>query len=102
MMKVAEIPGAFFLLIEVAQRDVEAHRAVAHGGRIKLPRLDLQAWVEIHGPFNNVALSARLDLGYSFLSARHDPALIRVPRALIAARLAFQQSALPHAALDRK
>src|SRR5258708_529557 len=98
MMEVTEIAGAARFFIQIAESDVEAHGAIAHGGGVEFPRRHFEAGIEIYGPFDDVSFAARFDLDHRFLHAAENPFLVSVPGRLAAARLAFEQSAYAHAA----
>src|ERR1022692_451985 len=97
-MEVAEISLAYRFLVQVAQRDVESHGAVAQGDGIELAWRDFKARIEVHGPFDDVSFAARLRLCHRFLRAGEYPFLVRIPGGLALARLAFEQTARAHSA----
>ena len=90
-MEVAEVTRASCLLIEIAQRDIQAHGAVAQSHRIELARRYLEAWIEIHGPLDDVSLTTGLRLRYRFLRSGENPFLIRLPSCFDLAWLAFEE-----------
>src|SRR5438105_2024613 len=92
-MEVAEVPGSALFFIQIAQGDVQSHGAIPHGSRVELSGRYLEARIEIHGPFDDVSFAAGLRFGDRFLRAAQDPLLVRVPRRLAAAWLAFEKSA---------
>ena len=97
MMKIAEVPFAAFLLIQIAQGDIQPHLPIALGGRIKLARRDLQARIKVHRPFNDVTMSAWLHLHRRFHCARLNPFPVGVPSLVVLARLTLKQPATANA-----
>ena len=95
-MEVELVSGAAFLFVQIAEGDIQSHRAIAQGRRIKLPWRNFQARIEIHRPLDNVSFPAGLHLGDRFLRPGQNPLLVRVPGGLAPAWLAFEQSAHAH------
>src|ERR1700736_2142337 len=98
-MEVAEVARAPLHFVQIAERDVQTHGAIAQRSGIELSRRDFEARIEADGTLDDVAFAARLGRGGLFLRARENPALISPPRLRIFARLALEQPAGPDAAL---
>lgn len=101
MAEVAKVSFATFLLVQVAQCNVQAHGAISHAGGVELARLHLQAGIETHRPLHNVALSFGLRLDRTFHRSVPDPFLVGVPSGLFGARLALENPTFANAAQAR-
>ncbi len=91
-MKIPEIPRAAFLLVQVAESDVQPHGTVAELGRIEFSRCDFETWVKADRPFENVPLATRLRLGRAVHGVGLNPALVRRPGLQFRPRFAFHQA----------
>src|SRR5262249_38273342 len=98
---VGEVAFALFLLIQVAQRDIQTNRLVAHLRVVEPAWLRFHTRIETDGPLNNVALPILLRFGYTLHRPRLDPFAIRVPGLSIASGLALEQPADPRSTQSR-
>src|SRR4051812_13393748 len=94
VMEVAEVSRACFLLIEIAQCDVQPHLTIPVFGRvIKVSRFDLETRVKGDRPLDDVPFAFRLTLCHALLCASPDPVLVGIPGRFAPTWLAFQKAA---------
>src|SRR5688500_5510134 len=98
MMKVTEVPFAFFFFVEVSESDIQSHGAIAHRSRIEATGLHLKTGVEADRPFNHIPAPATLRPGGAVLCMRFDPGLVGIPSLGGTPRLTFEQAAGSNAA----